>query len=239
MNRIPYSKLSEFYDLGWGDFAESSQTFIETTLAREGIQSGRILELACGTGILAMHLARLGHVVVGLDRSPEMIAIANSKAQYMKGIEFAIADMRDPNLDQEFDAALCMFDSLNYLTMLEDVAETLASVSKTLRKKGLFIFDFNRPLIYSAHNGQTIKMRTEDGLLLQELHYEPTRRIGRTVFRFPNGDVETHNQRAYDLDEIEPLLKDVGLTLRECYADFSRRPISSLSERMICVSQKS
>lgn len=238
MNRIPYSKLSEFYDIGWGDFAESSQTFVESTLARSGIEAGRILEMACGTGILATHLARLGHVVVGIDRSPEMIAIARMKAQYMKGIEFAVADMRAPNQHQQFDAALCMFDSLNYLINPDDVAQTLAAVSHVLRAKGLFIFDFNRPLIYSAHDGETIKMRTEDGLLLQELHYEPTLRIGRTVFRFPDGDVETHNQRAYDVDEIEPLLHDAGLILRERYADFSRRPISSLSERVICVSQK-
>ncbi len=238
MNRTPYSKLAEFYDVGWGDFAESSRAFIERILSDYGIESGRILEMACGTGILAIHLARSGYAVLGIDRSPEMVSIASMKGQHVNGVEFAVADMRSLDLEPGFDAVLCMFDSLNYLTALEDVSETLESVSSILRDKGLLIFDFNRPLIYSAHNGETLRMRIEDGVLLQELHYEVTQRIARTVFRFPDGDTETHNQRAYELDEISPLLKSAKLALRDCYSDFARCPVSSLSERLICVCRK-
>jgi len=238
MDRIPYSKLSEVYDVGWGDFAESSQTFIERTLLDYGIESGRILELACGTGILAIRLARSGHVVLGIDSSPEMVSIASMKGLYMNGVEFAVADMRNLDLEPEFDVALCMFDSLNYLMTPEDVSKALQSVSSILRSNGVFIFDFNRPLIYSAHNGETLKRHVEDGILLQELHYEVAQRIARTVFRFPDGDVETHKQRAYELEEIEPLLKAAKLSLNDCYSDFSCRAVSSVSERLICVCQK-
>jgi len=238
MERVPYSKLAELYDAGWGDFAESSQSFIGTALADYGVESGRILELACGTGILSIHLAQSGYIVHGVDRSAAMVSIASMRGRYVKDVEFAVADMRNLDLEPEFDAALCMFDSLNYLTSLEDVSDTLQSVSSLLRDNGVFIFDFNRPLIYSAHNGETIKMHVEDGILLQELHYEAAQRIARTVFRFPNGDVETHNQRAYELDEIEPLLEAARLSLKDCYADFNRRSVSSVSERLICVCQK-
>ena len=238
MDRKPYSKLAEVYDVGWGDFAESSQTFIERTLADYGVKSGRILELACGTGSLAIHLARSGHVVQGIDQSPEMVAIANMKGRYMKGVEFTVADMRNLDLKPGFDAVLCMFDSLNYLTALEDMAATLDSISSLLRGKGVLVFDFNRPLIYSAHNGETLRIHVEDGILLQELHYEVAQRIGRTVFHFPDGEVETHIQRAYELDEIEPLLNRARLPLKACYSDFTRRPVSSMSERLICVCQK-
>ncbi|MCK5827558.1 class I SAM-dependent methyltransferase, partial [Candidatus Bipolaricaulota bacterium] len=75
-SRLPYARLSEFYDVGWGDFAESSLPFVTTTLKDYGVQKGRILELACGTGILAIHLAKVGHTILGLDRSPEMVALA-------------------------------------------------------------------------------------------------------------------------------------------------------------------
>jgi len=238
MNRVPYSKLAEVYDLGWGDFAESARTFVERTLLNYGVESGRILELACGTGILAIHLARSGHVVIGIDRSPEMVSIASMKGRYVKGVEFAVADMRNLDLEPGFDAVLCMFDSLNYLTALEDVSDVLHSVFSILRDNGLFIFDFNRPLTYSIHNGETLKRHVEDGFLLQELHYEVTQRIARTVFRFPDGDVETHLQRAYELDEIAPLLKAANLSSKDCYSDFDRRPVSSASERLIYVCQK-
>lgn len=239
MDRIPYSKLAAHYDVGWGDFAESSQTFIEKTLLDHGIESGRILELACGTGILAIRLARSGHAVLGIDRSPEMVSIASMKGRYVKGVDFAVADMRNLDLEPEFDATLCMFDSLNYLMTSEDVSGTLKSVSSMLRKNGVFIFDFNRPLIYSAHNGETLRRHVEDGILIQELHYDVARRIARTVFRFPDGDVETHVQRAYELEEIEPLLKAAKLSMKDCYSDFSRRPVSPVSERLICICQKS
>ena len=238
MDRTPYSKLAEVYDVGWGDFAESTRTFVERTLSTYGIESGRILELACGTGILAIHLAQSGYIILGIDRSPEMVSIASMKGRYVKGVEFSVADMRNLDLEPEFDAALCMFDSLNYLTTLEEVSDALKSVSSNLRSNGVFIFDFNRPLIYSAHNGETLKRHVEDGILFQELHYEVAQRTARTVFRFPNGDVETHLQRAYELDEIVPLLKAADLSLKNCYSDFSRRPVSSLSERLICVCVK-
>ena len=238
MERVPYSKLAEVYDLGWGDFAESARTFVERTLSNHGVESGRILELACGTGILAIHLARSGYVVLGIDRSPEMVSIASMKGRYVKGVEFVVADMRNLDLEPKFDAVLCMFDSLNYLTALEEVSDVLQSISSILRDNGLFVFDFNRSLIYSAHNGETLKRHVEDGILLQELHYEVAERVARTVFRFPDGDVETHLQRAYELDEIEPLLRAANLSTKDCYSDFSRRPVSSATERLICVCQK-
>ncbi len=239
MDRTPYSKLAEHYDLGWGDFAESSCAFILKTLAECGVASGDILELACGTGILATALARSGYRVVGVDRSSSMIAQAEARGAYVDGVTFRVDDMRKLNLTAYYDAALCMFDSLNYLTEPDEVAETLKGVAAALRADGVFVFDFNRSLIYSAHDGETLKHTVSGGILLQELHYEPSCRIARTVFRFPDGEVETHVQRAYDLNEIESHLSRAGLVLLACYSDFARRPVSSLSERLICVCRKS
>lgn len=238
MNHLPYSKLSEIYDIGWGDFAESSQRFVATTLQGYGVEAGSILELACGTGILAIHLARSGHVVLGIDRSPEMVAIATMKGEHVDGVEFMVADMRSLDLENSFDAALCMFDSLNYLMTQEELSGALESVSAILNPGGVFIFDFNRPLIYSAHNGETVKMRVEGGILLQKLYYDAPTRVARTVFRFPNGDEEMHTQRAYEMSEIEPLLSTANLSVKDCFSDFARRSVSSVSERLICVCQK-
>ncbi|MBE0636014.1 class I SAM-dependent methyltransferase [Candidatus Bipolaricaulota bacterium] len=238
MEQKPYSKLAQVYDIGWGDFAESCQSFMSETLSSYGIVSGKLLELACGTGILATHLARLGHVVLGIDRSPEMIEVASSRGAHVSGVQFEIADMRAFALGSQFDAVLCLFDSLNYLTVLDDVEQTFRSVSSLLRCGGLFIFDFNRPLIYSAHNGETLSMKIDGGVLKQKLHYEVASRLARTVFRFPDGDVETHVQRGYELADLQPLLEGARLALREQYASFSRRAVSSLSERIVCVCQK-
>ena len=76
MDRVPYSRLAQHYDEGWGGFAESSFGFVQSSLVQYGIELGRILELACGTGILARRLAECGYHVHGVDRSAEMISIA-------------------------------------------------------------------------------------------------------------------------------------------------------------------
>ena len=238
MDCVPYSKLAAHYDSGWGDFAESSREFVLNTLLDYGVEAGRILELACGTGILAIHLARAGHAVVGIDRSPEMIAYARMRGTSVRGVEFAVADMRDVNIAPTFDAVLCLFDSINYLLTLDDLSKTLESVSSMLQTNGVFIFDFNRPLIYSAHNGEILTRQSESGILLMELQYEVITRISHTIFRFPDGDVETHTQRAYELRDMEPLLNAADLSLCECYSDFSGRAVSSAAERLICVCQR-
>jgi len=235
MDRTPYSRLAEHYDLGWGDFAESSRAFILRILAERRVPSGAILELACGTGILATALARSGYEVLGVDRSPDMIAQAQGRAAHVGGADFRVGDMRTLVPPKRYDVVLCMFDSLNYLIEPGDVAAAFAVVAKALRPGGLFVFDFNRSLIYSAHDGETLKRTVSGGILRQELHYEPARRIARTVFRFPDGEIETHIQRAYDLSEILPHLECAGLMLDDCYSDFARRPVSSLSERLICI----
>ena len=73
---------------------------------------------------------------------------------------------------------------------------------------------------------------------MQGLHYKVSSRIAQTVFRFPNGDVETHVQRGYEMEDFQPLLEQTQLSLREQYAGFGRRTVSSLSERIVCVCEK-
>ncbi len=238
MDRLPYSRLSEHYDLGWGDFAESCQRFVLSTLHEHGLDTGRILELACGTGILAITLAKAGYEVLGIDRSLEMVTLANEKAAFVNGVRFAIADMRLRVSERAFDGALCLFDSVNYLATIEDVSEMLATVSAALATDGLFIFDFNRPLIYSAHHGKTLYRKIRGGILRQKLHYDPEARIARTQFHFPDGDTETHIQRAYEMDELEPLLDGSNFAVEGCFSSFSRQRVSLASERIICVCLK-
>lgn len=235
MDCTPYSKLAEHYDLGWGDFAESSCAFILKTLGGHGLVSGTILELACGTGILATELARSGYAVTGIDRSPGMIERARARAEFVAGATFHVGDMRTVTVATPVDAVLCMFDSLNYLTEPGDLGAMFATVTAALRDGGVFVFDFNRSLIYSAHDGEILTRTIAGGILRQELHYEPARRMARTVFRFPDSDVETHVQRAYELSDVAPHFERAGLILSACWSDFSCRPVSSLSERVICV----
>ena len=90
-----YSRLSQIYDLGWGDFSTNYAGLIHELLHDHHIIQARILDLACGTGILAIELARKGHIVKGIDISPEMIRLANSKSTGLPNVFFEVADITD------------------------------------------------------------------------------------------------------------------------------------------------
>jgi SAM-dependent methyltransferase len=116
---------------------------IERILVTEGLgTSKRLLDLGCGTGAHALRLAQRGHLIMGVDRSAEMLAQARAKlAGSNVAIEFHEADIRKLDLERHFDAALMMFTVLGYQLTDVDLMGALSSVRRHLDPGGLFIFD--------------------------------------------------------------------------------------------------
>ena len=104
----------------------------------EGVRS--VLDLCCGTGLLAAELIARGYRVVGVDASDAMLALARERL----GPEVALSRMTLPELtvDGVFDAAVCTFDGLNYLT-LDELRLTMAAVARFLRPAGWLVFDLH------------------------------------------------------------------------------------------------
>jgi SAM-dependent methyltransferase len=63
---------------------------------------GTVLDLGCGTGRVGLHLARLGHEVLGLDSEPDLVATFNQRADAMPRAEARLGDARDLALGREF-----------------------------------------------------------------------------------------------------------------------------------------
>ncbi len=101
---------------------------------------GSVLDLCCGTGLLAGELVARGYRVVGVDASDEMLAVARARL----GEHGALIRGTLPSLTVEgvFDAAVCTFDGLNYLT-LDELRLTTAAVARSLRPAGWFVFDLH------------------------------------------------------------------------------------------------
>lgn len=111
-----YQRLAQFYEVGgWGKFAEHYIGLIDRLLIEYGIKKARILDIACGTGILALALAKQGHSVHGIDISQEMIALARAKSSGIANVSFDVQSITDFKVKGEFDIVTCTFDSLNYL----------------------------------------------------------------------------------------------------------------------------
>ena len=101
-----------------------------------------MLDLACGTGTLALMQAEAGWEVTGLDASPAMLREARRK-QAAAGVRahFVQGDMRDFVLAQPVDLVTCFYDSVNYLLHEDEFLACLQAVSRALRPGALCCFD--------------------------------------------------------------------------------------------------
>jgi predicted TPR repeat methyltransferase len=104
----------------------------------DGVRS--VLDLCCGTGLLANELIARGYRVIGVDASEAMLALARERL----GPEVTLAWMSLPDLTVEgvFDAAISTFDGLNYLTP-DQLRSTLGAVAVRLRPAGWLVFDLH------------------------------------------------------------------------------------------------
>ena len=71
--------LAYIHDLGFGNFARSAAPFVLKLLHQEGESGGLVVDLGCGSGILAKELSDEGYRVLGFDLSPAMIDIARGR----------------------------------------------------------------------------------------------------------------------------------------------------------------
>lgn len=105
-------------------------------------QDKHILDLACGSGTLAVLLSVEGFKVDGLDLSAEMIGLANDKFKaYHILNSLYTCDMSSFSLPRKYDAVTCYFDSVNHLPTIEHVKQMMNCVYETLNENGLFLFD--------------------------------------------------------------------------------------------------
>lgn len=120
-----------------------------------------VLEVGCGTGMLARRFLKNGYDYLGLDLYNEMLDIARAE---IKSDSFVQCDMRKMSFDRIFDSVIITGRSLAYVTENKGVLETLAGVHRSLKDKGLFVFGvFEANGIFDNFNDfeQTIEHNTK------------------------------------------------------------------------------
>lgn len=140
-----FNSYAKYYDLLYSDKDyEGECVFIESIFRNYAhTPPEEILDAGCGTGGHALPLARRGYRVTGLDASESMIAQAEMKAHNAGvSVQFHKADLRDFDLSKNFDACVCMFAVIDYVTETQDLLKTFKNIACHLVANGLFVFDF-------------------------------------------------------------------------------------------------
>jgi SAM-dependent methyltransferase len=133
-----YDHFARFYDALMHDPLAN----VERVLGyreRHMPRADSLLELGCGSGSILAGLHQFDRLV-GLDRSPQMLAAARAKVPHAR---FVQADMTAFELEERFDIVICVFDTLNHLVTLDAWRALFERARTHLRAGGLFVFDVN------------------------------------------------------------------------------------------------
>ena len=152
--REGYALWAPTYDEPGNQLLEIEEPVVWEIL--DGLPVGVALDAACGTGRHTVHLASLGHEVIGVDSSPEMLERARKK---VPGGTFHEAELDDiPLSDDSVDLVVCAI-ALSHVPELEPV---LAELVRVLRPKGHLVIsdscgligDIGLPLVRVGPNSE-------------------------------------------------------------------------------------
>jgi SAM-dependent methyltransferase len=127
------SAVAIWHDVECG--AYSADLELWERLAAEA--DGPVLDLGCGTGRVAVHLARRGHPVVGVDLEPELIASLLERGRGLP-LDAVVADAREFRLADDFPLAVAPMQVLQLLPDAADRVACLRQVASHLRPGGRF-----------------------------------------------------------------------------------------------------
>ena len=223
-----YHELAASYDRLTNDVDyQAIVAFYHEILEKEGIHPRTAVDLACGTGSVALILARMGYRVIGVDMSEEMLTVAQQRAFEQVGYPmFVRQKLQELFLPKGVDMAVCALDGLDYILNPEDCKKAIQRVWKALNPGGIFIFDVNTPEKLRAMDGQVFLDEDDDVYCVWRGEFDEETNIcsyGMDLFQ-RQGDVwhrsfEEHQEYAYTIEQLTEYLKAAGFTHIRVYAD--------------------
>jgi SAM-dependent methyltransferase len=143
-----FALSAEYYDAlySFKDYAGEAKVLAER-IRRENPGARTVLDVACGTGEHARHLA--GRFAVdGIDLEPALVRIARAKNPER---EFLVADMRSFDLERKYDAVTCLFGSIGYLLSESDTVAAMMRFRAHLAPGGVLMVEpFLEPQAFRA-----------------------------------------------------------------------------------------
>jgi len=236
----PYESLAQIYDFAMRHVNYRRWArYVHAAFEQHGLHPKAVLDVACGTGSLALELSHQGYAMSGVDREEAMLTAARRKAEEAHvDLTFERRDMRALGDLGPFDAVLCLYDSINYLCEEAEIATFFRNVRRILRTDGPFIFDICTERNSMGYfRDSTERERGAGFSYTRNCRYDPESRIQLNHFqiRFDGKSKvfeEAHRQRIYRIEEVLGLIEESPFELLAMYDGFSFRPASEDADRI-------
>jgi SAM-dependent methyltransferase len=217
-----------------------------------------VLEIACGTGRVAVRLAQAGTRVIGLDISPAMLAVARRKSAGMGNIRWVQGDMRSFELEERFGLVIIPGHSFQNILTAEDQMKTLRAIHRHLIPDGRLVLHVDhlsvswlaqlvedRGGIFKPAGSFTHPTTGQEIRTTQAWSYEPATQtaISQTVWeainaegtvegRWESGPLRFHCPFRF---EMEHLLGRAGFTVESVFGSFYSEDLQEDSSEMIWI----
>ena len=259
---LDHDNLEEFADAVNYDREDTSDTGVAFYSALAQETGGPILELACGTGRVALPIAQLGFSVTGLDIVQGMLEQARCKSNGYP-VQWVEGDARNFHLDAQFRLIFLTGNAFQAFITNADQSALLHRVSSHLHDEGLFAFETRNPQLNSDFKqGEghffTLESRAEENVgeplinvdgnevfISRSQLYDPLAQVLHvtTHKRWHTGGEERTLTTRIALrftfpQELAALLDYHGFVLIRQFGDWNGEPLAATSPSIICVCQK-
>ncbi len=215
-----YSKSAHYYDLVYKTLKnyEDEARQIKELILQYNPEAKKILDVACGSGEHHRHL-KGDFKITGLDLNIEFVTIAQEKNPEC---HYEHQDMRAFEINNRFDAIICMFSSIGYLKSEEEVRKTLKCFKEHLAQDGVIIVEpwFTPSSWHTPH----IHMMTAEAEGLKICRASSSQSEGRTsradmhYLIATNEGVEyfseEHALTLFTVEEMKSAFESVGLRVK-------------------------
>jgi predicted TPR repeat methyltransferase len=223
-----YSRLAGVYDEIVVDPCHGRlASFFEELWSADPAGVRSVLDLGCGSGLLAAELVARDYRVVGVDASEAMLAVARERLGV--GADLRRMKLPDLTLEDVFDAAVCTLDGFNYLSP-EELRRTLTAVADRLRPGGWLVFDLHTDAMmdFTIAHDVVAGRSAETDFVITSVVDPGARTCDTTIVVTPSGDGdpfrERHRQYFHREADVRRSIRDAGLSVTGVCEEYTDRP---------------
>ena len=212
-----FSLSAAYYDRFYQakDYAGESRQLLELIQQHLGLNRGKLLDVACGTGRHSEYL-KASFDIQGVDISEELLALARQRNPELR---FSRGDMLDFDLGKQFDVVTCLFSAIGYVKTLSNLQRAVGCMARHVRQGGgLFIEPWFTPENWHAGSVHALCVEEPELKLVRMNTSQVDGKVSIVDFHYlvgtPQGVehfTELHELGLFTREEMEQAFRQAGL----------------------------